>query len=415
MAGAKTFERDRDYNNVYFLKVDAKGHSGMVSSNDADKANHAFDEFEKLVYDSVEEARRRHSCTYAESWGWQGDGGLCILYDDLESKSREATLEAADIILRDIHHLNAKLKRHGVIGEVAVRIAIHKGSIRYKGDERRGSIHSVELNWCAHLESATPINTIALSDPVYRIMGDAQAKYTLAVGQFEGQKVYLKSDRGIEEIQEEWRRKAGGLGTPLSLESDIPVHDLGLKGVFSQRALTERYTALVAAAKERIWAAGVGLGGFQHDHFATVKQKVLAGVDVRLLISDATTRQVFISSEGHIYSPVSWWDAHTGQGNINKSSCDAILSTVEKLNAALANEGAAATKRVQLRSTVIPPTAAVFIVDSQAYLSLYLRPVPSLKNFTFLVTKNGRMYDRIVDHFSNIWQDSERTLVLSPL
>ena len=40
-------------NNVYFLKIDAKGHSTIVYQNDADKADIAFDSFEEMVYESV--------------------------------------------------------------------------------------------------------------------------------------------------------------------------------------------------------------------------------------------------------------------------------------------------------------------------------------------------------------------------
>src|ERR1700676_5411045 len=95
------FQAGQAYANVYFLKVDAKGHSQIVRQNDADKADYAFDQFEALVYESVDEAAKRCGCAYAKFWGWQGDGGLCILYDNDESKARTATLEAAEIILAD--------------------------------------------------------------------------------------------------------------------------------------------------------------------------------------------------------------------------------------------------------------------------------------------------------------------------
>src|SRR6266545_6014113 len=128
------FVAGRDYTNVYFMSVDAKGHSSIVARNDADKVDHAFDGFEELVYRAVDEAKAESRCAYTEFWGWAGDGGLCIFYDDSESRSRTTALNAAEVILSELPHFNKQLIRAAINGELAVRISIHKGSFKYKGD-----------------------------------------------------------------------------------------------------------------------------------------------------------------------------------------------------------------------------------------------------------------------------------------
>ena len=235
MKKAKDFEPGREYINVYFLKIDAQGHSRIVRSLAADKADKVFDIFEEEVFRVVDEVRERVDCDYAQFWGWQGDGGLCVLYDEEESKARQAAIEAAEVILlEELRHINQKIERHGINQTLSVRIAVTKGNFRYKGDDRRGSIHSADLNWCAHLEEVTPVNSIAISGKVQEIMDNAAAKYTKGHEEFEGKTVYLRSLRDIDEVLADWRKNVGATGL-IDIASDIPVDELGLSGVFAER------------------------------------------------------------------------------------------------------------------------------------------------------------------------------------
>src|SRR6266852_4501025 len=87
------------YDNTYFLKIDASGHSSIVSNNPSDLTNKAFDLFERAVRAAVEDSQKLHGCSYATFWGWQGDGGLCVFYDTRESVTLDTSVSAALDIL----------------------------------------------------------------------------------------------------------------------------------------------------------------------------------------------------------------------------------------------------------------------------------------------------------------------------
>ena len=93
------FIKDQSFNNVYFIKVDAAGHSDIVRNNTEDKVNMLFDLFEKAVYAAVESCKKKNNCNYAEFWGWQGDGGLCVIYDKSETISVKTSISSACTIL----------------------------------------------------------------------------------------------------------------------------------------------------------------------------------------------------------------------------------------------------------------------------------------------------------------------------
>ncbi len=135
--GDSAFVENRDYLNVYFIKVDASGHSEIVRTNPQDRVDQLFDEVEQCVYDAVREAKRRYRCAYAVFWGWQGDGGLCVIYDDEERTAQRTALGSAIAIVdQKLSSLRSHLHELGVQGMLHVRIAIHKGSFRYKGLDR---------------------------------------------------------------------------------------------------------------------------------------------------------------------------------------------------------------------------------------------------------------------------------------
>jgi class 3 adenylate cyclase len=408
-------EPGRDYKDVYFMKIDAKGHSTIVSQNDADKADTASTFFEEMVYESVEEACRKSRCQYIQFWGWEGDGGLCILFDEEESKARKTALDAAEVILAELEHINQKISRFEVNGSISVRIAIHKGTIRYKGDDRRGSVHSVDLNWCAHLEKATPANSIAISGDVYKILGGEQAKYTYADGPFEGRDVYIKSHRNNDDIQDEWRKNTlKNTEEALLLSSDVPVGRLGLVGVYSQRALTQEYAQLIKNAQERIWVAGIGLGAFQTDHGPDLLDKLHAGIDIRILGVEPDVSIYSILHNGEKRTLSQWRDWEIQQGNSSQTSNKNLFAFVKGINDALLNIKNETTNLIQYRVTASYPTVAVFIIDSDAFFSTYLRRIRHLKNPTFKVRKPGRLFDAFVNHFLEIWDDTRITRQILP-
>ena len=189
------FLAGRTYDHVHFVVVDASGHSSVVRSNPSDISSRAFDILENKTRARFQSQGERHRCAHVESWGWQGDGGMFIVWDPDESVSSATAIETAKALLElDLGHARDEFKALRIRGELNIRIAIHKGTLTYRGPELQGSIHSPDINFAAHLEKATPPNCIALSGPVFHSMPGHQES-CFSVGTFEDKEVFLT---GIE-------------------------------------------------------------------------------------------------------------------------------------------------------------------------------------------------------------------------
>lgn len=176
---------------VYFMKVDASGHSAIVRANPKDKANTIFDLVEDSLHALVQSKKKLYGCAYADFWGWQGDGGLCVFYDAQESKANTTALESAiSIVEYGLPSLREDFGKQRIEGNLHLRVAIHKGAFQYK--EQRGSIHSRDLNFVAHLEEVAPRDTIVISRDVFDASA-AQLKdsFRKLDFSFEGEEVYV--------------------------------------------------------------------------------------------------------------------------------------------------------------------------------------------------------------------------------
>ena len=112
-ASTFSFEADRDYQGIYFLKIDAAGHSSIVAQNTADVVDRFFQAFEDSVRAEVHEAKKLNGCMYSQFWGWAGDGGLCVIYDDQEeSRALKTAIEAGcNILTRRLRPLRQTLEK----------------------------------------------------------------------------------------------------------------------------------------------------------------------------------------------------------------------------------------------------------------------------------------------------------------
>lgn len=213
--------------NVYFMKVDASGHSAIVRENPHDKANTLFDLVEDSIYTVVQSKKKLYGCAYADFWGWQGDGGLCVIYDpEEESKANTTALESAiGIVEYALPSLREDLNKQHIQGSLHLRVAIHKGAFQYK--ERHGSIHSRELNFVAHLEKVAPPDTIVLSADVFSASAPKlKQSFKKLDFPFEGEDVYLYAKHLSPRTMFEWI-------------SRIPI-----KGSFQMNTLSQRPTQL---------------------------------------------------------------------------------------------------------------------------------------------------------------------------
>lgn len=199
------------YDNVYLVFVDASGHSNVVQSNPKDIASHAFDMLFKKVDDRLNQVVTKHRCETALVWSWLGDGGLVAIYDKSERISLTTTLEFVQSILKlDLPALKSEFENENISGELHIRIAVHKGTIKYTDDGRQGFIHSSDINWGAHLEKATLQDSISISKEIYDILGAEVRAVFSPVGVFEEREVYIFSpnvDKSL--ISRNWRAAQG--------------------------------------------------------------------------------------------------------------------------------------------------------------------------------------------------------------
>jgi hypothetical protein len=164
-----------------------------VRSNPRDQAANAFDLLRERFLWRLAKISDAHRCMRTDLWSWLGDGGLCAIHDDNESVARDVALETAlSLLSLDLRHLQEEFPQLGLRGDLHLRVAIHKGTIRFLGEDRTGHIHSPDISFGAHLEQATPPDSLAISEDVYQVAG----RYTdlfQYVGDHEGRRVHLTS------------------------------------------------------------------------------------------------------------------------------------------------------------------------------------------------------------------------------
>ncbi|QFZ17204.1 adenylate/guanylate cyclase domain-containing protein [Saccharothrix syringae] len=192
---AERFEAGRTYENVYLLVVDAVGYSRAVRDHPRDRVSDAFNLLRTTTESSIADLAAEHGCARAELWSWRGDGGIFAIHDDNESAALATALNAGRALVTDrLHQVREHFARIAVRCSLHVRVALHKGTIRYSGDS--GTIHTPEINFVSHLEEAVPGDCLAISEDVHRIGGDLVLGFE-AVGEFEDRQVHVLAPPGV--------------------------------------------------------------------------------------------------------------------------------------------------------------------------------------------------------------------------
>lgn len=250
---SEQFQADRTYDHVYLVFIDTAGYSTIVLSNPADRAAHAFDLLRERMRARIAQVAEERRCARSGVWSWRGDGGFLAVHDDSESVARDVALEAARTFLTlDLRHLRDEFARAGVRGELHLRMAVHKGTIRHTGEGRTGTIHSPDINLAAHLEKATPRDCLAISEDVHRTAGP-YAELFAPVGTHEGKRVYLMAGDGPA---------AGGGGPQAAAKAWLASR--GLAGgtavhAYPERPSSEEKARLLDAACEEVLDMGTAL------------------------------------------------------------------------------------------------------------------------------------------------------------
>jgi class 3 adenylate cyclase len=219
-----TFQAGHTYDNVYLIVVDASGYSSIVAHNPLDRAAHAFDLLRERAVARVAKVSGKLRCARAELWSWRGDGGILAVHDENESVARDVALTAARDILRvDLRQVREGLARTELKGELRLRVAVHKGTIRYGADGQTGAIHSPVINLAAHLEELTPPDCLAISEAVHQVAGPHADAFEL-VGDHESSNVYLMTPSGsARDARRAWLAKVGlAYSTPVFAQPQRP-------------------------------------------------------------------------------------------------------------------------------------------------------------------------------------------------
>ena len=241
------FQKGQVYENVYMIFVDAAGHSNVVRSNPRDVSDQAFDLLYQKVWGRLREAAEKKGCGIAEVWSWLGDGGMFAVHDEREQVALETALMfARSVLQKDLRGLRREFAKREINGEIHLRIAVHKGTIRYTDQGQQGLIHSSDINWGAHLEEATPQDSVAISKDVYGIMGKNKQGFVHG-GRFEEREVYVftpKVDAAL--VRRNWAASQGFEG-------------LGMVQGYLQRVSQRDKAALINTAKVRVVDFGTTL------------------------------------------------------------------------------------------------------------------------------------------------------------
>lgn len=192
--GNGKFVKDKVYDNVFLVFIDASGHSNVVKNNPKDISTQAFDLLFEKINSRLQRVVSKKRCEIGVVWSWLGDGGLIAVYDDSENTSLITTLEfVQDILKLDLPNTQSEFENESINGELHIRIAVHKGTIKYTDDGQQGFIHSSDINWGAHLEKATPKDSVSISKDIYSILPNNEKKFFIEVGKFEEHEIYIWS------------------------------------------------------------------------------------------------------------------------------------------------------------------------------------------------------------------------------
>jgi class 3 adenylate cyclase len=184
------------YDNTYFLFVDAAGHSTIFTNNPRDLASEGFDLLRERTAARLATVAASRRCAVARLWHWAGDGGLLVVQDERESVAVATALEVARCLVgMELSHLRDEFRQFGIQGELRLRVSVHKGPMRYRGPGHEGAMHSPAINLAAHLERATPPDTVAISADVHRVAGQEASRFEF-VGRFEGVDVHVHAADG---------------------------------------------------------------------------------------------------------------------------------------------------------------------------------------------------------------------------
>lgn len=168
-----------------FLKIDIAEHSRISSENQQRETDATWDAFEVYVLGHIMSRK-------GEIWGWQGDGGLCAFPG--ENREEDAVV-CAQSIISGLDSFNDS--ENQIEGEnIKVRVSVHPGYAKLKLN--KGQIHSRDINFVAHVESArTCLNSVTVSNDAFvELPKNLQKGFNRVNEEYEGKVIYTNANLG---------------------------------------------------------------------------------------------------------------------------------------------------------------------------------------------------------------------------
>jgi DNA-binding SARP family transcriptional activator/predicted DCC family thiol-disulfide oxidoreductase YuxK len=232
---------------AFLIAVDVAAHSTVLVNNPRDLVFRVMDLLHERLTDRLLRLAERHRCGSAQLWRWTGDSGLLVVRDEEESVACTTAMEYVKSVLElDLAHLRAELASLGMYGDLHVRMGVHRGSVRYRGEGPGGAIYSPDISFAAHLEKIAPPDTAAVSGAVQQVAGGFDALLH-PVGQHLSHPIYLFSP---------------GVSPAAARKAWLATH--GLDGARPVHAYTERpsqweKSRLIAEAEDEVIDLGTAL------------------------------------------------------------------------------------------------------------------------------------------------------------
>ena len=399
----KGFSKNQIYENVYFIFIDASGHSNVVRKNPKDVSTQAFDLLFDKVLNRVNRVTLKNRCEIATIWSWLGDGGMIAMYDTSEKTVLTASLRLVqDIIRLDLPSLQSEFINEEINGELHIRISLHKGTIRYSDEGQQGSIHSTDINWGAHLEKATPKDSVSISKEIYDILPNDKQREFVSVGRFEDRDVFVYSPyNDMERIALNWRAIHG-------------FSNMDLVQCYLERLSQKDKTELIDSAKQTVIDFGTTLNTCSGYLFSTERPVPYRDAVYRLLERGGS----FIC---YMLAPDS--EGARQLVELRKENTDYKLKTTMSRFKAFKSRNAELASRFKVYQFQSNPNLAAMIIDPDledavCLYSPYLNVLPQSANGTgradmphYLVSKkNNKMYNYIWEYVQSYIKESHEFL-----
>jgi SAM-dependent methyltransferase len=166
-----------------------------------------------------------------------------------------------------------------------------------------------------------------------------------------------------------------------------------------------RFEKPIFSAKERIWVAGMGLGGFLAEWKDLLRIKSREGISLRILALHPRREIASLTVQSQTYSMLEWRDRESRGGQKTQNRSRSLEEWVYNENSILKRENR--NHRIELRYYCSFPAGAILIADQVLFYSPTLIERENQLNPTLVLREGNRSFERFENHFAQVWEDPE--------